>query len=134
MDKSENFYETAHDFVAAIRVLTRTKSTPPSVEDICLLLGQSTEWGGLIARKLVKLGIVKEIAAAYGARFSVGDHLRLEEISREEEKSGLGREIENFKKSQGDVDKKVKAIQAELARKKQDLFADLEKKLKESLE
>ncbi|OGQ95057.1 MAG: hypothetical protein A2521_00490 [Deltaproteobacteria bacterium RIFOXYD12_FULL_57_12] len=130
MKKPPSFYDEAHLFVAAIRILEHRQNTPPSLEDVCQFLDCSVEWGGAMSRKLHNLRIINVLEAQFNAKVFIKDHLKLEELPKATEKNGLHQEIEDFKKGKVELTGKVEAIQAELARKKQDLFAELDKKLK----
>ncbi len=134
MGKTIDFYDEAHLFVAAIRVLAHQKGAPPSVEEVCQLLSRSLDWGSTVAGKLSKTGAVIVTETPYNVKLFVGNHLKLEEISKEKKESGIDKEIEKFRKSRQDITNKVESVQAELDKKKQDLFADLEKKLKKNQE
>ena len=134
MNREHDFYEEAHLFVAAVRILAhQRKNTPPSIEDICGLLSFSTEWGTMMCRRLKQLGAVDTIAGSYQTRVFVADHRTLEEIPRREQgaAAGLGKDLEKFREKKKNLTGKVEVIQSELAKKKKDLFADLEKRLKE---
>jgi len=134
MIREHDFYDEAHLFIAAVRILAhQRKNTPPAVEDICGMLSFSTEWGAMICRRLQQLGAVDTIADSFQTRVFVADHRRLEEIPRQEQEAaaGFGRDLEKFREKKKNLTGKVEAIQAELTKKKKDLFADLEQKLKE---
>lgn len=130
MKDNQNPYDDAHLFVAAIRVLTHQKHAPPSIEDVCELLSHTAEWGSTISRKLEELGIVSVAQTPFGTRLFIADHVRLEEIPRAKRETGFGAEIEAFKKGKEEFTKKIEGIQAEAAKRKKELFAELEKKLK----
>jgi hypothetical protein len=133
MNSSDDFYSEAHLFVAAARVLSHQKNnTPPFVEEICQVLIFSGEWGALMCRRLKQLGVVDTIEDSFQTRVYVIDHLKLEEIPRREKEaaSGFDKELAEYQKKRKDLTGKVKAVQSELAKKKKDLFADLESKLK----
>jgi hypothetical protein len=134
MNREYDYYDEAHLFVAAARILAhQRKNTPPAVEDICELLSFSTEWGAMMCRRLQQLGAVDTIADSFQTRVFVADHSKLEEIPRQEQEAapGFGRDLEKFREQKNNLTGKVEAIHSELAKKKKDLFADLEKKLKE---
>lgn len=123
-------YHEAHLFVAAIRVLAHRKSAPPAVEEVCGELALSREWGHAVCRRLKEAGIVETVEDPFSVKLFVADYGKIEELPREVKESGLNQDLENFRKSKEDMTKKVETIQAELARKRADLFADLEKKMK----
>ena len=128
-------YNEAHIFVAAIRLLTHQKGFPPSVEETCELLGFSEESGHALSRRLKGLGILDTLEDPFTIKLVVSDHLKIESLSREEsDGGGLADEIEKFQASKTDMDQKVKSIQADLAKKKNDMFADIESKFKKEME
>ena len=128
-------YSEAHLFVAAIRVLHYQKASPPNVEEVCSLLGFSDETGHGLCRKLHGLGIVEIFADPFSVKMAVANHLELEKLPRTEEaKDALAKELERFQAEKKNIDQKVAALQAEMARKKQDLFADIEAKFKKEME
>lgn len=131
MEKTVTFYDEAHLFVAAVRVLTYQKGVPPSVEEVASLVSHSVEWGRSIGKRLKELGIIHIAEAQYGAKVFIEDHLRLEASPREKRDTGLGAEVEAFKKRQEAFGKKIEGLQAEAEKRKKDLFAELERQLKD---
>jgi hypothetical protein len=123
-------YDEAHLFVAGIRILTFQRHLPPTVEDVCEALCMSPEWGAILCNKLERQGIIKTTQTPYSIKLFVDNHLQIEKFSRQELRTGFHKEIEDFSKTKNEISSKVEAIQAELNRKKQNLFADLEKKMK----
>ena len=132
-DKSENLYSSAHLFVSAIRVFEHQNNTPASVEDISRILKFSVERSHYLVRKLKELGIIDEIEGSYGIRLFIRDHLKIEDIPREDDGSKLEAELKKFKESQKELSHKIETIQAKQAEKKKNLFAEMEKKLKQEL-
>ena len=132
-DKSENLYSSAHLFVSAIRVFEHQNNTPASVEDISRILKFSIERSHYLVRKLKELGIIDEIEGSYGIRLFIRDHLKIEDIPREDDGSKLEAELKKFKESQKELSHKIETIQAKQAEKKKNLFAEMEKKLKQEL-
>ena len=130
---SEREYTNGHLFVAAIRLFEHLNATPPTIDDVCRTLSISVEQGNLFSRKLEKLGVIQAVEGSYGPRLFIHDHLKLEEIPREEESSKLEEELKKFQESQKGMAGKMKALQVEQAKKKKDLFAEMEKKLKAEL-
>lgn len=128
-----NFYDEAHLMVAAIRVFEHLNSRPPSVEELCQTINFSIEKGSLICRKLEDLGIIKAVEGSYGSRLYVNDHFKIEDIPRSEPESKMEDELKKFQDSQKAFSRKMETLQAEQKQKKKDLFADMEKKLKEEL-
>jgi DNA-binding Lrp family transcriptional regulator len=132
-DKSENLYSSAHLFVSAIRVFEHQNNTPASVEDISRILKFSVERSHYLVRKLKELGIIDEIEGSYGIRLFIRDHLKIEDIPREDDGGKLEAELKKFKESQKELSHKIETIQAKQAEKKKSLFAEMEKKLKQEL-
>jgi len=133
-DKKIDFYDEAHLLVAAIRMFNHLNSRPPAVEDLCRTIHISIERGNLLCRKLEDLGIIEAVAGSYGARWYIKDHLRIEDIARGEPENKLGDELKKFQDSQKALSQKIESMKAEQQQKKKNLFADMEKKLKEELE
>ena len=133
-DKADDFYSNAHLTVAAIRICEHRNSTPPSLEEICDTLSFSIEKVSLILRRLKEMEIVDVVKGTYGDRFFIRDHLKLEEIPRGQEENKLEEELKKFQDTQKALSQKVESFKAEQAKKKKDLFSEMEKKLKAELE
>jgi hypothetical protein len=132
--RSKNLYTTAHLFVSAIRVWEYQNDTPPAIEEISHMLAMSIERGNYICRKLQEIGIIESVEGSFGNRLFIRDHLKIEEIPREDDESKLEEELKKFQESQKGLSQKIKTIQAKQAQKKKDLFAEMEKKLKQELD
>jgi uncharacterized protein YlxW (UPF0749 family) len=133
-EKSKNLYTTAHLFVSAIRVWEYQNDTPPALEEISHMLAMSIERTNYVCRKLKEMGIVDSVEGSFGNRLFIRDHLKIEEIPREDDESKLEEELKKFKESQKGLSQKIETIQAKQAQKKKDLFAEMEKKLKHELD
>jgi hypothetical protein len=132
-DKNKDFYTDAHLFVSAIRVCEQQNNTPPTVEDICRILSMSIEHSSYICRKLKQMGIIDVVEGSYGVRLFVQDFLKIEEIPRGDNESKLEEELKKFRESQKGLSQKIESIQTQQAEKKKQLFAEMEKKLKQEL-
>jgi hypothetical protein len=132
--KANDLYSTAHLFVAAIRVLDHKEGVPPALEAICRLLDYSDEKGSYLFNRLRDQGIVDTVKSGFNDRIIVGNHLAIEELPRDIEESRLEQELKKFKKGRDAMQEKVASIKAQQDQKKQDLFADIEKKLKQKME
>ena len=132
-DKSQNLYSSAHLFVSAIRVLEHQNNTPATLEDISRILKISIERSHYLGRKLKEMGIIDEVEGSYGIRLFISDHLKIEDIPREDDGGKLEAELKKFKESQKGLSHKIETIQAKQAEKKKNLFAEMEKKLKQEL-
>jgi hypothetical protein len=128
--KPTDLYTTAHLFVAAVRVLDHQDGAPPALEAVCRLLDYSDEKGSFLLNRLKEAGIVDTVKSGFNDRLVVGDHLAIEQLPRDTEESRLEQELKKFKQGKDVMQEKVASIKAQQAQKKQDLFAEIEKKLK----
>ena len=133
-DRVYDLYSNAHLFVAAIRVCEHQHSAPLSLTEVCKVLSFSVEKGNFICRKLKQMEIIEVVEGSYGDRLFIRDHLKLEDIPQGAESSRLEEELKKFQNSQKTFSQKVESFQSQQAQKKKDLFAEMEKKLKEQLE
>jgi hypothetical protein len=133
-EKETSLYTNAHLFVAAIRICEHQHSAPPSIEDICKMLSFSMEKGHFLCRKLKEMEVIKIVESTAGNRLFIQNHLNLEEISKAEEATRLEEELKKFQNSQKALSQKVETIKAEQAEKKKNLFAEMERKLKQEIE
>ena len=129
-----DLYSNAHLVVASIRVLTHQKSAPPSIKEVSQALSLSLEHGNFICNKLSETGIIEIVEGAYGTRLFIKNHLKIEDIPQDDKVNGLQEELKKFKNSKKHLNKKIESIQAKQAKKQKDLFAELEKKLKQETE
>ena len=129
--QNTDLYSNAHLVVAAIRVLAHQKNTPPSIENVCQTLSFSLEQGNFICNKLEEMQIIEIVEGSYGTRLFIKNHLKTEDIPRGDKVSGLEEELKKFQSSRKDFTKKIESFQAKQAKKQKDLFAELEKKLKQ---
>ena len=131
--KQKDFYSQAHLAVAAIRVLTHQTNGPPSVEAVCRALSFSLEEGHMICRRIEELDIIEVVEGAFGTRLFVREHLKLEEIPRDSGTDKMGAALKKFQNSQKERSKKIESFKAQQDQKRKDLFAELEKKLKDNI-
>ena len=128
-------YTKAHLFVAAIRVLRHQGGSPPKVEDVSAMLHISVESGHTICRNLKKLGIVETFEDPFAVKLAVANHLEIENIPRQAaQENPLAKELEKFQAGKKNIEQKVADIQAEMAKKQKEMFADLEAKFKKELD
>ena len=132
--KTNDLYTTAHLFVAAVRLLDHRDGAPPPVESVCELLNYSNEKGSYLLNRLKELGIVETVESGFNDRIVVANHLAIEDLPRDAEESRLEQELKKFRQGKNVMEEKVKGIKAQQDQKKQDLFADIEKKLKQKME
>ena len=132
--KTNNLYYNAHLFVAAIRVCEHQKSSPPSIEDVCRSVSFSLERGSFICKQLKEMEIIEAVEGPYGMRLSVKNHIKIEDIPKEEKESVLEEELTKFKQTQKTFAKKVESFTAKQKEKKKNLFNEVEKKLKKELD
>jgi len=129
----KDLYSEAHLVVAAIRVLEHQHRTPPSIDDVCRILSFSLEQGNFLCRKYNEMKIIDVVEGAYGTRLFVRDHLKIEEIPRDEKGDKLQDALRKFQTTKKEFTQKVESFQAKQAKKQKNLFAELEKKLKKEL-
>jgi hypothetical protein len=127
-------YDDAHLFVAAVRFLSHRDQTPPDLDRVCQALKLSPEHGGLLCRRLTEIGAIERVTGAYGERLFVRDHLKLEDLPRTAQPDRLQDELDRFQQTQKGLTSKVENIRAEQARKRKDLFTEMEKKLRREIE
>ena len=128
-------YTEAHLLVAAVRVLQHRGGCPPAIEEVAELLSISVEMVHTICRRLSKQGILETFEDPFSLKLAVADHLAIENLPKTAgEENSLAKELERFQSEKKNVDQKVAAIQAEMAKKRQDLFADIEAKFKKEME
>ena len=131
--QSKNLYSHSHLFVAAVRLLSHQRGSPPSLEAVAEALNFSQEQAHLICRKLEAIYAIEVLEGAFGTRVIVRDHLKLEDIPKDASDSKLDEELKKFKSSKKEIEKRVESIKAEQDKKQKQLFADLEKKFKKDL-
>jgi hypothetical protein len=132
--KPNDLYTTAHLFVAAVRLLDYRDGAPPALEAVCRLLDFSDEKGSYLLNRLKAQNIVDTVKSGYNDRIVVADHLAIEDLPRDTEESRLEQELKKFKEGKDTMKEKVASIKAQQDQKKQDLFAEIEKKLKKKME
>jgi hypothetical protein len=84
---------------------------------------------------LEKLKVIETFEDPFSIKLAVANHLEIENIPKKvKEENSLARELEKFKAEKKNVEQKVATIQAEIAKKRQDMFADIEAKFKREIE
>jgi hypothetical protein len=127
-------YSIAHLMAATIRIFEYQKGHPPSIEQVCETLSFTSEQGHIYLNKLTELGIMEVVEGNFGTRIFLRDHLKIEEIPKDSKESGLGDAVKEFQDSRKKISEKIASIQADQAKKKKDLFAELESQLKKKLD
>ena len=133
-NKQKDLYSQAHLMVAAVRVFEHNNSRPPTIDDLCQMINFSIEKGNFICRKLEELDVIEAVEGTFGTRLFVRDHLKIEEIPRGEADNNFEEELKKFQDQQKAFSRKIESFQAQQKQKKKDLFAEMEKKLKEELD
>jgi hypothetical protein len=132
--KPNDLYSAAHLFVAAVRVLDHREGAPPAIASVCRLLDYSDEKGSFLLNRFREHGIVDTVKSGFDNRIVVGNHLAIEELPRDTEETRLEQELKKFKKGKDVMKDKVASIKAQQDQKKHDLFAEIEKKLKQKMD
>ena len=126
----DSLYDSAHLFVAAVRLLTHIDQAPPDIDQVCEMLQLSKERGGFVCRRLEEIGAVEAVQGPYGLRLFVRDHLKIEDIPKEDAPDRLQDELSKFQAAQKEVTNRIASMQADQKKKKQNLFEEMEKKLR----
>jgi hypothetical protein len=125
-------YEKGHIVVAAIRVLEHRQERAPTAEEITELTGLPGELTGVILNGLEEMEVLRSIESPYDMRYEIVDHLRLEELPREEDSPKLRDEVDSFheraRSRQEEMDKMFGDPDREKKRKKK--LSKLEEELK----
>ncbi|MCJ7615302.1 MAG: hypothetical protein MUO43_02060 [Desulfobacterales bacterium] len=130
----KDFYSEAHLVVAAIRILEHLNSAPPSIDEVCRTISLSLEQGNFVCRKLNEMNIINVVEGAFGTKLFIKNHLLLEDIPKGATDDNLEKELKKFQESKKDYTQKIKLFQSEQEKKRKDLFAELEKKLRKDLD
>jgi len=77
---------------------------------------------------------VESVQGSFGARLFIRDHRKLEDIPRSEVGRTLEDEVKKFQDLQRNLTQKIESLKSEHTGKKKNLFAEMEKKLKEEIE
>jgi hypothetical protein len=128
--QKKDLYSQSHLIVSAVRVLSHTRVEAPSVEDVCGLLTFSLEQGHLLCKKLHDMNIIEMVEGPFGLRIFVRDHLKIEELPRDETTASLQAEVEKFQSSRKDFKDQIEKFQSRKEQEKKELFAKIEEKLK----
>ncbi len=128
--KKTDFYYNAHLVVAAIRIHSHQNAAFPTIDEVSRTLSFSMEQGNYICKKLIGMGIIEVVEGAYETRLFIKNHLKIEEIPKGEKDSRLKEDLKKFQNSKKDFTQKIESFQAKQAKKQKDLFAELEKKMK----
>lgn len=127
-----SLYDKAHLVVAAIRVLTHTQKTAPTLSSISQLLAVSQEETAWMLHLLAANGIVTEVTAGAITRYFLADVAKIETLPKKSTESQLDQELAKFKSARLGIESKAQSILAEQAEMQKSRFAEIEKKLKEA--
>lgn len=127
---SLSIYYNAHVITAAIRIIEHKKSTLPGIDEICFLTGFSAEHTGFICNRMTEAGILSSVGTPEGPRFFINNHLKIEDLPKEEAADRMNEELLKFKSRKDDLSKKVEEFQEKQKQKQKELFAKLNSELK----
>jgi DNA-binding Lrp family transcriptional regulator len=127
---SRNLYETAHVFVAGVRVFEHLHKRPPSLRELSDVLKTSEEELSLLARKLADEKIITLIISGADCRYGLLDHTRIEGLPRDMEAPRMAEEITQFQSRQ---QSRLRDLEKSLGenRDRERVFSDLDKALKD---
>lgn len=128
--KVKDFYSQTHLVVSAIRIYSDQNSKAPSVESICKTLSMSTEQGHLICKRLDEMEIIEMVKGPYGTRLFIKDHLKIEEIPKDDPGTSIKDELEKFQNTQKDFKQKIEDFKTRKSEEQKNLFAQIEERLK----
>ena len=131
--KKKDLYKNAHLVVAAIRILDHQNGMPPAVGTLASILAFSVEECSYICRRLHELEIIDIVEGVFGTKIFIKNHLAVEDIHRSADDPDINEDIHKFMSSKKNYEKEIKAIKANQEKKQKDLFAQIDKKLKKSL-
>ncbi len=132
--KGKDFYSDAHLVVAAIKILEHRNSAPPSIDEVCRTISFSLEQGNFVCMKLNEMNIIDIAEGAFGSTLFIKNHLLLEDIPKGATEDNLEKELKKFQESKKNYTQKIELFKTEQEKKRKDLFAELEKKLKKDLD
>lgn len=119
--------------VAALRLFLFRNQRPPSVRELSEAIDLSPEMGHYFCNRLSRLGVIEIVDAAFEERVYLRDHLKLEELPREERLSSLEAEVQRHLEESQRHQEELQRMQSSHQERKKDLFSDLERQLKEGL-
>lgn len=128
-----DLYNDAHLFVAAIRIFNHLNNRPPSVDEVRKMLSFSSEKGSLVCFQIQKQGIIERVEGGFGDRLFIKDHMKIETLKGSEKGKRFDQELEKFKQSRNDFENKIGSSREKMEQKRKDLFAEIEKKLKNEI-
>ncbi|HHO77018.1 MAG TPA: hypothetical protein ENN05_11430 [Deltaproteobacteria bacterium] len=128
--KVKDLYSQAHVFVCGIRVCEHLYGRPPTLGGLSSLLKISEEELSLLSRKLEERFIISVIKTGAEIRYSIADHMRIEDLPKVEDDSRIKDEISQFQNRQQN---RMKEIEKSLGKStdKARIFNDLDKALKD---
>ncbi len=127
---SKSLYESAHIFVAGIRVFEHLHKRPPTLGDLSDVLKISEEELSLLSRKLSDEKIITEIVSGAECRYGIADYMKIETLPREEGTPRISEEISQFQSRQQSRLREIEKSLGE-SRDRERVFSDLDKALKD---
>jgi hypothetical protein len=127
---SKNLYQSAHLFIAGIRVFEHIYKRPPNLKDLSGILKISEEELSLLSRKLSDEKIITEIVSGAECRYGIADYVKIETLPKDEGTPRISEEISQFQNRQ---QSRLKEIEKSLGenRDRERVFSDLDKALKD---
>jgi vacuolar-type H+-ATPase subunit I/STV1 len=98
--------------------------------EVAALLAQATDEVSRISRRLEELGIVHVIKSGIEERFTLGDHLKIETLPRDDAPPAMQDEVQRLKAQK---ESKLQELESLIKKgpAKPDLFQELDKALKD---
>lgn len=132
-DSRLSLYEQGHLVVAALRLFTHTEGRMPAAAEIAEMTGMSVEVTLLLCRRLIEVEALRAVEGAFGERYCLGDHRRLEDLPRAVDDAEMEREIERFRAVKDGEQKKIEDMfrRGEFEKKRQEEMKSLEDRFRE---
>lgn len=127
---SRNLYQSAHIFIAGIRVFEHVHKRPPNLKDLSDILKISEEELSLISRKLSDEKIIIDIVSGAECKYGIADYMKIETLPRDEDTPRISEEISQFQSRQQSRLKEIEKSLGE-SRDRERVFSDLDKALKD---
>lgn len=131
-----SMYEQGHLIVSAIRLFSFREKQLPTAEDISKLTGFPIEITFHLCNRLLEKDILKMVKGAFDDRYSIGDHLKIEELPRAVDEKEMEREIEKFREERKTKHEEIDKMfdRKEFEKQRQEQLKEMEKKFKSRTE
>ena len=132
MKESYSLYEEVQILLAGIRLFRHRENRLPSLKELSEFIRFSPEAVHHLCNRLEKMGAVERIRGAFDDRISLGDPSQVESLRDIEESPQMEEEVRKWKaQKESSVQDIEKMFSGDYGKKeKEDLFSDIEDKIK----